>query len=61
MTHICHFCQEDVQDGDHITVVVDTLYKKIPSKIAFALNTGEMIAHPDTIAHFACKGKTVGF
>lgn len=61
MIHICSFCQEDIKDGEIVTFVGHTKYKRLESKIAFALDPNSMIVDPDTLSHYECKGRTVGF
>lgn len=55
MRHICDFCEHEIQDGDYITFVGETKYKKLGSKIAFALNTSEMVVYPETLCHKQCR------
>lgn len=61
MIHTCQFCSEDIEDGDEVSLLVYTKYRRLGSRIAFALNTSEMIADPTTLAHKDCKGKINGF
>lgn len=61
MTHFCAKCNEPIENDDWITLPVTTRYKKLDSKIAFALNTGDITADTDEMCHSECKGRTVGF
>ncbi len=55
MIHVCNFCGEEIKDKDEVTFVGITLYKQIPSKIAFALNTEKLTVLPDTLCHYECR------
>ena len=61
MIHICSKCDEEIIDGDWISLTVTTRYKRLGSKIAFALNTGDMVAETDSLCHSDCKGRNSGF
>lgn len=61
MDHFCDKCSEPIEDGEYIEITVITPYKKLGSRVAFALNAAERVALPETIAHKLCKGRTSGF
>lgn len=61
MTHYCDFCLEEIKDGEVVTFVGHTKYKRLGSKVAFALDPVSMSVDPSTLSHYACKGRLNGF
>ncbi len=51
MTHFCAFCDQELKDKDTVTAVIVTEYKRIPSKVAFAIRTDTIVVLPETLAH----------
>ncbi len=54
MLNSCQICLKPLQEGDKICVLVTATYHSLKSKIAYALDKSDMVAHGDTLAHENC-------
>jgi len=51
MINLCRRCYSPLKEGQRVSVVATASYHVLKSKIAYALDKGDMECDPDTLVH----------
>lgn len=56
MTHVCCICSHLINDGDRVSVLVESTYHCIKSTNSFALDKYDLVSDSSTMCHVKCGG-----